>query len=89
MISYVEVVGYHRLTEKDQRYFEDFFIAAPVLLISIDILERATWLRQQRSIGLGDALIAATALVHELQLLTANTDDFEWISDLRISNPVG
>lgn len=89
VVSYVEVVGYHRLTEQDQRYFEDFFIAAPVLPISIDIVERATWLRQQRSIGLGDALIAATALIHDLQLLTANTGDFEWISDLRVSNPVG
>lgn len=89
VISYVEVLGYHRLTEQDRRYFEDFFIAAPVLQVSTDILERATWLRQQRSIGLGDALIGATALVHDLQLLTANTDDFQWISDLRISNPVG
>lgn len=35
------------------------------------------------------AVIAATALVHDLQLLTANTDDFKWISDLRLSNPVG
>jgi predicted nucleic acid-binding protein len=89
VVSYVEVVGYHRLTEQDQRYFEAFFVASPVLPISIDILERATWLRQQRPIGLGDALIAATALVHELELLTANTDDFQWISSLRLSNPVG
>jgi predicted nucleic acid-binding protein len=89
VVSYVEVLGYHRLTEQDRRYFEDFFIAAPVLQISIDILDRATYLRQQRKIGLGDALIGATALVHDLQLLTANTADFRWIPDLRISNPVG
>jgi toxin FitB len=89
VISYVEVLGYHRLTEQDRRYFEDFFIAAPLLQISTEILERATQLRQERPIGLGDALIGATALVHGLQLLTANTEDFQWISDLRISNPVG
>jgi len=89
VVSYVEVLGYHRLTEQDRRYFEDFFLAAPVLQISIDILDYATRLRQMRKIGLGDALIGATALVHDLQLLTANTDDFKWIPDLRISNPVG
>ncbi len=89
VVSYVEVLGYHRLTEQDRRFFEDFFIAAPVLQISTDILDRATRLRQQRKIGLGDALIGATALVHDLQLLTANTDDFQWIPDLRISNPAG
>jgi toxin FitB len=89
VISYVEVLGYHRLSEQDRRYFEEFFIAAPVLGISTDILERATLLRQQRSIGLGDALIGATALAHDLELLTANTDDFQWITDLRVSNPLG
>lgn len=88
VVSYVEVLGYHRLAEQDRRYFEDFFIAAPVLQISTDILDRATRLRQQARIGLGDALIGATALVHDLELLTANTDDFQWISDLRLSNPV-
>ncbi len=89
VVSYVEVLGYHRLTEQDRRYFEDFFIAAPIVQISADVLERATYLRQQRAIGLGDALIGATALVHDLELLTANTNDFQWISDLRVSNPIG
>lgn len=88
-VSYVEVLGYHRLTEQDRQFFEEFFIAAPVLQISTEILERATHLRQQRKIGLGDALIGATALVHGLQLLTANLDDFKWIPELRLSNPVG
>lgn len=88
IVSYVEVLGYHHLTERDRRYFEDFFVAAPVLQISIDILECATRLRQQRAIGLGDSLIGATALVHELELVTANSDDFQWISDLRVSNPI-
>ena len=88
VVSFVEVLGYHRLTDADRRFFEDFFVAAPVLQISIEILDRATVLRQRRSIKLGDALIAGTALVYGLQLLTANVDDFEWIPDLRITNPV-
>ncbi len=88
VVSYVEVLGYHRLTEQDRRYFEDFFVAAPIVRISTDILEQATRLRQRRAIGLGDALIGATALVHDLELLTANTEDFQWISDLRLSNPI-
>ena len=89
VVSFVAVLGYHRLTDQDRRYFEDFFVAAPVLQLSTEILDRATELRQQRSIKLGDALIGATALVYELQLVTANTDDFDWIPDLKIANPVG
>jgi hypothetical protein len=88
VVSFVEVLGYHRLRDQDRRYFEDFFIAAPVLHISTEILDQATRLRQERNVGLGDALIAATALVYGLRLLTANTADFEWISDLDLINPV-
>ncbi len=88
VVSFVEVLGYHRLTDQDRRYFEDFFVAAPVLQLSTEILDRATELRQQRSIKLGDALIGATALVYKLQLVTANTGDFDWIADLRVTNPV-
>ena len=88
VVSFVEVLGYRRLTKQDRRYFEDFFIAAPVLQISIEILDRATRLRQQRNIGLGDALIGATALCHKLRLLTANTDDFKWIPSLQLVNPM-
>ncbi len=88
VVSFVEVLGYHRLTDSDRRHFEDFFVAAPVVQISTEILDRATELRQQKSIKLGDALIGATALIYGLELLTANTGDFDWIPDLRITNPV-
>lgn len=35
---------------------------------------------------LGDSIIAATALVNKLELVTANTKDFDWISDLKVVN---
>ena len=38
--------------------------------------------------SLGDAIIAAAALVHDLPLATRNVRDFRWISDLRIVNPL-
>jgi predicted nucleic acid-binding protein len=36
---------------------------------------------------LGDAIIAATALVHVQTLVTRNTDDFAWIPSLKLWNP--
>jgi len=36
---------------------------------------------------LGDAIIAATALVYDLILVTNNTDDFKGISGLALVNP--
>jgi predicted nucleic acid-binding protein len=36
---------------------------------------------------LADAIIAATALVHNLPLVTRNEDDFKHVPGLRIVNP--
>jgi predicted nucleic acid-binding protein len=87
-IGYVEVLGYHRLSNQDSRYFERFFQAARVLSISEAILDQAVALRQQRKMTLGDAIIAATALVHGLTLVTRNIKDFQWISNLALLNPL-
>jgi predicted nucleic acid-binding protein len=38
--------------------------------------------------GLGDAVIAVTALVHDLPLLTRNVDDFKNLAGLRVENPL-
>ena len=36
---------------------------------------------------LGDALVAGTALAHNLTLVTRNTTDFAWIAGLTLLNP--
>ena len=37
--------------------------------------------------GLADAIIAATALVHDLPLVTRNEEDFKHVTGLRVVNP--
>lgn len=86
-LSYLEVLGYHLITEQQRQYFEEFFQVAQVLPISQEVLNRAVALRQQRRMTLGDAIIAGTALVYELMLITRNTDDFRWIAELKLLNP--
>ena len=63
-VSYVEVLGYHRLTEENRLYFEEFFSVVEVFPISNAVLDRAVALRQMRRMTLGDAIIGATALVY-------------------------
>src|SRR5262249_16677252 len=87
VISYIEVVGFHRLTDEERKFFQAFFGAAAVLPISDEIIEWAVQLRQNRKISLGDALIAGTALAHDLTLVTRNTKDFVWISELKLLDP--
>ena len=86
-VSYVEVLGYHRLTPAEREALEAFFVAARILPLSDVVLDQAVQLRQQKKMSLGDALVAGTALVHRLPLVTRNTGDFTWIDQLTVLNP--
>ncbi len=88
LVSYVETLGYHRLSVEDKQFLEEFFEASEVLPITDDIADGAVRLRQQRRMSLGDSLIAATALQYNLILVTHNTDDFDWIEDLTLLDPL-
>jgi toxin FitB len=85
-VSYVEVLGYHKLG-REKQLLEAFFEAATVLPLSDDVLVQATKLRQLRKLTLGDALVAATALVYNKTLVTRNDQDFLWIPSLTVINP--
>ena len=87
-VSRLEVLGFQRLEEQHKRYFEAVFTLLPVLPITDALLETAILFRQQRKLTVGDAIIAATAYLHDLELHTRNTRDFDWIPSLKIHNPV-
>jgi predicted nucleic acid-binding protein len=87
-VSYVEVLGYHALTAAEESLLRQFFAVATMLPIDRDVLDQAVSLRQQRRLSLGDALVAATALVHHLPLATHNVDDFAWIDGLIVVDPL-
>lgn len=87
-ISLVEVLGFHRLKDDDARELEILFNMARVLPMSRDITDKAIALRRQRKMGLGDSLIAATALDYNIPLATRNTSDYDWIEGLSLLNPM-
>jgi toxin FitB len=87
-LSQLEVLGYHRLTEEDRSFFVQFFSALPVLPITPEVIAQAIALRQQRKMSLGDATIAATALVNKMPIATHNVTDFQWIPNLVVIDPI-
>jgi predicted nucleic acid-binding protein len=87
-VSYVEVLGYHKLSSVNKQHFEKFFQTTQMFPISDEVIQKASILRQQKKMSLGDALIAATALIHGLTLVTSNVKDFEWIEDLSVLDPL-
>lgn len=69
-ITYAEVFGWHGMTVDDERHFHALLQGMPRLPLTNPILERTIALRRTHKIKLPDALILATAQVHDLKLLT-------------------
>jgi predicted nucleic acid-binding protein len=88
VISYIESFGYQNLTQEEFQQLETIFRRTQILPLTDTIAQQAVSLRQQRRMGLGDAIIAATALVHDLSLVTHNTEDFRWINGLGLLDPL-
>ena len=60
---------------------------ATVLPIDQSVVNKTVLIRQQKKIALGDAIIAATALIHNLTPVTRNVNDFKNIDGLKLLNP--
>ena len=60
---------------------------ATILPIDEMVIEKTIIIRQNKKIGLGNAIIAATALTHNLTLLSRNKKDFSAIPGLNIIIP--
>jgi predicted nucleic acid-binding protein len=67
----------------------DFINEASQLPLDEPVILQTIQLRQQRRIKLPDAIIAATALVHGLPLITRNVADFQGVAGLVVINPHG
>ena len=57
------------------------------MALSNDIADECIIIRKVHKTKLPDAIIAATALVNNLTLITRNISDFKNIEDLKVINP--
>jgi len=83
-ITKLEVLGYHKLTEREQELFIIFFQNINILSINNQVINQAIKIRQTKSISIGDSIIAATALIHNQEIFTNNTSDFRFIEKIKI-----
>ena len=87
IITKIEFLGWKGHTPEGFEKSKEFISFANVIPLTDEIGDVAIELRRRVSIKLPDAVIAATALVHNLTLVTRNVKDFERIEGLRIYNP--
>ena len=88
VISRIETLGFVGITSPQIHYFESIFLLLNALPVEQDVIEKAIKLKQFKKMKLGDALIAATALVYDIELITRNTEDFKNIPGLKVFNPL-
>lgn len=86
----IEVLGYpgfRHISQKSKQRLRDLLASLKDFELTDDVIERAIPLRQERRMGIADAIVAATAVVHNIELATRNTSDFKSIQGLRLLNP--
>lgn len=86
-VTKIEVLGWINATKEQLQPLYDFMEIASILPINEAVIEKTITIRQTKKIALGDAIIAATALVYNLVVISRNTADFKNIAGLQVIDP--
>ncbi|OJV16681.1 MAG: hypothetical protein BGO21_27815 [Dyadobacter sp. 50-39] len=87
VLTEIELFSWKSATQFDFDLVTMFVGVSLLFELEKDIRDKAAELRRHHNLELPDAIIAATAMVHELTLITNNTTDFAGIEKLRLLNP--
>ena len=88
IVSKIEVLSWASPNQHSHQVIQNFITASELLWLSNPIADRTISIRKNhKKIKLPDAIIAATAIVHNLTLLTRNESDFKTIEGLTWRNP--
>ena len=86
-VTKIEMLGWLNATKTQLQPMYEFIEATNILPINESVIEKTISLHQVKKIALGDAIIASTALVFDLILITHNTSDFKNIDGLEFIDP--
>jgi predicted nucleic acid-binding protein len=86
VITKIEVLGFNA-HQQHYKTLSDFINDATVLDLTNNVVEASIDIRKKHKTKLPDAIIAATALVYDLVLISRNTSDFKNIEGLQVIDP--
>jgi len=87
-ITYIEALGYPFSDKKEEKEISELCENFDRIFLTKEIEKETIRIRKVHKIKLPDAIIAATAIVYNLTLVTHNIDDFKNIQELKILNPL-
>ena len=87
IITKIELLGWQFPSAEKEADATDFINASTIYGLTDDIANQTISIRKSVKIKLPDAVIAATALIHGLELISRNEADFKKIPGLVLVNP--
>ena len=87
VLTKIEFLGWQPPTIKEQSDAEDFMDSCEILPLTDEIVAKTIEIRRIYKLKTPDAIIAATALVYNLTLISRNDTDFQRIKKLKYTNP--
>ena len=88
VITKIEVLGF-KTTEKAEQLLKGFMDDSVITGLTEEIVEQTIEIRKEHKIKMPDAIIAATALIDQMTVITRNVKDFEKIEGLEVIDPYG
>lgn len=82
----IETLGFNG-SEAGMQRLESFIALANMVYIDNEVIKKTIDLRKAQKVKLGDAIIAATAIVSNFDLLSHNLADFKNIPNLIVIDP--
>lgn len=87
VITRMELLAWPGASNEQTLILNEFINASKVFALEEPVIVKAIELRKTFKIKLPDAIIAATAIVNNLTLITRNSKDFDKCEGLEVVNP--
>ena len=87
-VTYIEALGYPFKSQSEEKEMTKLCESFERIFLTKEVEKQTILIRKSNKIKLPDAIIAATAIVYKLTLVTHNSDDFKNIQGLTILNPL-
>jgi len=83
VINKIELLGFSKVSNSLLELVE----VSEIMALTNEVIQETISIRKSKKIKLPDSIIAATAIVNDLCLLTRNVRDFDDVKGLAVMNP--
>lgn len=87
VISKIEVLGFQFPNSAQEQKAEKLVNSLPIIPLTDDVVGKTIEIRKLHKPKIANAIIAATAILHNLTLISRNEKDFKNIPGLNFINP--